>query len=70
MFMTVKLPPGAGSMAVFSEGVKEKVAVMPGAPFFTGGGGDDMIRLNFSNTDETRIRDGMARLARVVKKMA
>ena len=68
MFLTAALPPGMDSMKVFLEGVKGKVAVMPGAPFFAdgGSGGAGMIRLNFSNTDGERIKDGMGRLARVV----
>ncbi len=69
MFLTAELPPGMSSMRVFSEGVKERVAIMPGAPFYNGSGGERTIRLNFSNTDEGRIREGMSRLARVVSRL-
>ena len=69
MFMTATLPPGLSSMDVFSEGVKAKVAVLPGMPFYVDGGGTDTIRLNFSNADEQRITEGMERLGRVIHAM-
>ncbi|OPY35701.1 MAG: hypothetical protein A4E35_02272 [Methanoregula sp. PtaU1.Bin051] len=70
MFLTATLPSGMDSMKVITEGVRQKVAVMPGAPFFTDGGGSGTIRLNFSNTDTARIKEGMGRLARVIAGMA
>jgi len=53
-------------MDVFSEGIRQKVAVLPGMPFFVDGGGADTIRLNFSNADEEKITEGMHRLAGVI----
>ena len=69
MFMTATLPPGVSSMDIFEEGVRQKVAILPGLPFYAGSGGDDVIRLNFSNADEKKISEGMHRLARVVNSM-
>ena len=69
MFMTATLPPGVSSMDIFKEGVRQKVAILPGLPFYAGSGGDDVIRLNFSNADEKKISEGMHRLARVVNSM-
>ena len=66
MFLSATLPPGMDAMEVFRQGIKEKVAVMPGPPFYTDGGGSDLIRLNFSNTDEERIKEGMARLSCII----
>ncbi|MBN1432584.1 MAG: PLP-dependent aminotransferase family protein [Methanomicrobiaceae archaeon] len=63
MFMTVNLPEGLSSMKLFEEGIRRGVAVLPGIPFYAGSGGEDMIRLNFSNTDEENIKEGMARLS-------
>jgi 2-aminoadipate transaminase len=45
----------------------QKVAVLPGMPFYTDGGGKDTIRLNFSNPDDEMIKVGMVRLADVIK---
>ena len=70
MFMTATLPEGVSSMEVFSEGVMEGVAVLPGVPFYVGGGGEDTIRLNFSAAGEEEIAEGMHRLARVVRRLA
>ena len=67
MFMTAGLPEGVSSMALFAEGLSRRVAVMPGGPFFAGGGGDDCIRLNFSTAGEEEIREGMDRLARALR---
>jgi 2-aminoadipate transaminase len=53
-------------MQVFREGIEKKVAVLPGMPFFVDGGGEDTIRLNFSNAGEEQITEGMHRLAGVI----
>ena len=70
MFMMVTLPEGVSSTEVFSEGVREGVAVLPGVPFYVGGGGEDTIRLNFSAAGEEDIGEGMRRLARVVRRLS
>ena len=70
MFLTATLPSGLEAMDVFSEGIRHKVAVLPGTPFFVDGGGSDTIRLNFSNADEERITEGMHRLAAVIRRMS
>ncbi len=62
MFLLARLPRGISSLALFEEGVRRGVAVMPGPPFFLGGG-DDVIRLNFSNTNPERCAEGIGRLA-------
>jgi 2-aminoadipate transaminase len=67
MFLIVKLTEGLSARKVFSEGVRNKVAVLPGLPFYVDGGGDDTIRLNFSSASEDQILEGMHRLARVIK---
>ena len=53
MFMLARLPRGISSLALFEEGIRQGVAVMPGPPFYLEGG-DDVVRLNFSNTDPER----------------
>jgi 2-aminoadipate transaminase len=67
MFLVAKLPQGLSSRRIFSEGIKRKVAVLPGLPFYMDGGGDDIIRMNFSSASEEQIQEGMHRLARVIK---
>lgn len=66
MFLLATLPPGISSREVFDKGVEQKVAVLPGLPFYLDGGGVDTIRLNFSSATEHQIFEGMTRLARVI----
>jgi len=69
MFLTATLPGGVSSMDVFRECVREGVAVLPGVPFYVDGGGEDVIRLNFSAVGEEEIEEGVRRLARVVRRL-
>ena len=66
LFLWVTLPEHMNSAEVLMEAVREKVAFVPGAPFFPGGGGQNTIRLNFSNANEQQIVEGIARFGRVV----
>jgi len=70
MFLMATLPHGLNSRKVFDEGVRQKVAVLPGLPFYVDGGGMDTIRLNFSSASEDQITEGMHRLSRVVAGLA
>jgi 2-aminoadipate transaminase len=67
MFLVAKLPKGLSARTIFSEGIRNKVAVLPGLPFYVDGGGDDIIRLNFSAASEHQIEEGLSRLALVIK---
>jgi len=66
LFLWMTLPEHMNSADVLMEAIREKVAFVPGAPFFPGGGGHNTIRLNFSNANEQQIVEGIARLGRVV----
>ncbi|WP_292367879.1 PLP-dependent aminotransferase family protein [Methanoregula sp. UBA64] len=67
MFVWVTLPAGLSAMDVFSAALKEQVAVLPGIPFYVDGGGTDTLRLNFSNSNPERIREGVRRLGKVIR---
>ncbi len=69
MFLMVHLPARVDSRRVFEEGIRAKVGVLPGTPFYVNGGGEDTIRLNFSNTDPDWIGEGIPRLARVIRNL-
>jgi 2-aminoadipate transaminase len=69
MFLMATLPPGLSSRAVFDEGVRNRVAVLPGLPFYVDSGGTDTIRLNFSSASEEQIAEGMHRLSKVIHGM-
>ena len=67
MFIWVTLPEKCSALELFERAVAEKVAFVPGQAFFADGGGQNTLRLNFSNSDEARIEEGMNRLARVLR---
>lgn len=69
MFLWVTLPENLSSMELFNRAIKENVAFVPGSPFYVGGGGENTLRLNFSNSDEGRIEEGIKRLAGIIKKV-
>ena len=69
MFVWVTLPDGISSLEVFDNAIKEQVAVLPGTPFYTDGGGTNTLRLNFSNSTPEKIRVGMERLAHVIRNL-
>ncbi|MGA2640393.1 MAG: PLP-dependent aminotransferase family protein [Spirochaetia bacterium] len=70
MFLWMTLPRGMSAMTFFEKGLAEKVSFVPGAAFFSSGGGENTLRLNFSNCGEAMIEEGMTRLARVYSRMA
>jgi 2-aminoadipate transaminase len=67
MFLWATLPEQLSAGDLFERALKEKVAFVPGTPFFVNGGGDHNMRLNFSNADESRIEEGIRRLGKVMK---
>jgi 2-aminoadipate transaminase len=69
LFLIASLPPALSSRKVFSEGIEKKVAVLPGLPFYVDGGGDDIIRMNFSSASEEQIHEGVRRLAQVIRSL-
>lgn len=66
MFLWVTLPSHVDSTELLPRAIGEKVAYVPGAPFFADGGGQNHMRLNFSNSPIPVIEDGIGRLARLL----
>ncbi len=70
MFLWVTLPERVSSMDLFELAVKENVAFVPGNPFYTEDGSrNNTLRLNFSNSDEEQIEEGIKRLARCLERL-
>jgi 2-aminoadipate transaminase len=69
MFLWVTLPENVSSLHLFKLATEENVAFVPGKAFYVDGGGKNTLRLNFSNSDEEKIEDGVKRLAKVIKRM-
>ncbi|QJB58089.1 PLP-dependent aminotransferase family protein [Pseudodesulfovibrio sp. zrk46] len=67
MFLWATLPEGVSAMDLFDVAIKEKVAFVPGRPFYVDGSGENTLRLNFSNSDEKRIEEGIKRLGNSIR---
>jgi len=69
LFLWMTMPEGTRAVDIFKECVEqEKVAFVPGFSFFPRGGGENTARLNFSNATPEMINEGIARMARVMRK--
>ena len=68
MFVWLTLPEGLNGAFLLEQSIaKEKLAFVPGQAFFADGTGGNSLRLSFSNSSETQIADGIARLGRVLR---
>jgi 2-aminoadipate transaminase len=68
LFLWVTLPEGMDSTHLFQYAVEEKVAYVPGASFYSCGGGENTMRLNFSYSKPELIVEGVTRLSRMLKR--
>ncbi len=66
LFLWGTLQQHMDSSLILRAAIEEKVAFVPGAPFFPCGGGANTMRLNFSYPTPETIREGIARLGRVL----
>lgn len=69
MFLWVTLPEDLSSMDLFELAIKENVAFVPGQAFYADGSGENTLRLNFSNSDEERIEEGIKRLGKAINEL-
>jgi 2-aminoadipate transaminase len=67
MFVWLELPEGCRTMELFEQAIAAKVAFVPGMPFYVDGAGENTLRLNFSNSDPEKIKEGLTRLGGCVK---
>ncbi len=68
LFIWARLPEGVNTTELLPKAIEKKVAYVPGAPFFPKGGGENTLRLNFSNATPEQLEQGMARLTEVFRK--
>lgn len=66
MFLWVTLPEKLSAMAVFDKAIEQKVAFVPGDPFYVNKRGLNTLRLNFSSVDPDVIEVGIKRLGDVL----
>lgn len=67
LFLWLVLPRHMNTRVLFDKAIQVKVAYVPGSPFFANGGGDNTLRLNFSNATLEGIVEGCRRLGKLFK---
>lgn len=67
MFCWVQLPEGLSSMKLFHQAINEKVAFVPGVPFYIDRKDSNTLRLNFSCSEPAEIREGIRKLSICVR---
>jgi len=66
LFLWVTTPAHVDTVALLPQALAQKVAFVPGAPFWVDRPVKNTLRLNFSNATEERIEQGIARLGAAV----
>jgi len=66
MFIWGTLPEGISSMDLFELAAKENVAFVPGDSFYADEKNVNTFRLNYTNSSEEMIEEGIRRLARAI----
>jgi len=67
LFLFVTLPEYMNAEELFFKAVEKKVAYVIGQVFYADGSGKNTLRLNFSFVNEEKNREGVKRLAEVIK---
>ena len=67
MFVWMELPQRLSAEALLHKALEEKVAFVPGGPFFALGGGENTLRLSYATMDQARIAEGVRRLGRALR---
>jgi 2-aminoadipate transaminase len=68
LFLWARVPARVNTQGFLEKSLASKVAYVPGFAFFPGGqGGENAMRLNFSNATEEMINEGIYRLGTALK---
>ncbi|MDP4152117.1 MAG: PLP-dependent aminotransferase family protein [Bacillota bacterium] len=67
MFIWVTLPKSMSSVELFEIASKENVAFVPGDPFYVSENNTNTLRLNYTNSNEEEIEEGIKRLGKTIK---
>jgi len=69
MFLWVTLPKGMSSLKLFELASKVNVAFVPGDPFYVDENNTNTLRLNYTNSNEEEIEEGIKRLGKAIKEL-
>jgi len=67
MFIWVELPNHINAMELLDEAIKNKIAFVPGAPFYANEPATNTLRLSFVTVPPDRIRAGIEVLGKLIK---
>jgi len=67
LFIWVELPENVSAKALLEKAIEQKVAFVPGTHFFTDGGHENTMRLNFSGSTLEQIDQGMEILKKLIE---
>ena len=67
LFLWGIMPENLDSTEVLKTAIEHKVAFVPGGSFHPNGGGNNTMRLNFSNATPEKIQEGIFRLGKVLQ---
>ena len=67
MFIWVTLPSHIDSMKLLDEAIADHVAFVPGAPFYANAPERNTLRLSFVTVPPEKIREGVARLGKLIR---
>lgn len=70
MFLWLTLPENISSMQLFDKCIEQKVAFVPGNPFYVGKDKINTLRLNFSCSNAQEIEEGIVRMANALNQLA
>jgi len=70
MFLWVTIPKHLSSMELFDEAIKNKVAFVPGNPFYVDSIKQNTMRLSFVTANLEDIEDGIKRLGQCISSMS
>lgn len=67
MFLWATLPDGISSIELFDIAIKNKVAFIPGDPFYVSDRNVNTLRLNYTNASPEIIKEGIKRLGNILQ---
>jgi 2-aminoadipate transaminase len=70
MFFWARLADGSDARELLPKALAEGLAFVPGGEFHADGSGLDTLRLNFTHTEESRLAEGVTRLAKAMAQPA
>ncbi|ADZ08962.1 putative transcriptional regulator, GntR family [Methanobacterium lacus] len=69
MFLWVTLPGDMAAMELFERTMEDKVAFVPGEAFYSDDPQKNTLRLNFSNSNNTKIEEGIKKMGNAIREL-